>query len=203
MAPTAIRGTHGTRPCALATKTGPKTGEGTIFLFHRESIILTFYHLVIIHYLHLPTSKFNCFFSGEVCALEGAGTEYKEVYGVRSEGDTLNLTYVTNFQSSYSNSTNAGSRVYVMDGEENYKMFYLKNRELSIDVDYSNIGCGLNGAIYFVEMDEDGGKSECKAPHRKPSAFPHNACLDLPPFSSRLGQSSGSRIRHGVLRRSM
>merc|ERR1719384_936817 len=36
-------------------------------------------------------------------------------------------------------------------------MFKLKNRELSIDVDVSNLACGLNGAVYFVEMKEDGG----------------------------------------------
>ena len=36
-------------------------------------------------------------------------------------------------------------------------MFYLKNREFTFDVDVSELPCGLNGALYFVEMDEDGG----------------------------------------------
>lgn len=33
----------------------------------------------------------------------------------------------------------------------------LKNREFSVDVDVSTLPCGLNGALYFVEMDADGG----------------------------------------------
>jgi len=38
-------------------------------------------------------------------------------------------------------------------------MFKLKNREFTFDVDASKLPCGLNGALYFVEMDADGGKS--------------------------------------------
>lgn len=38
-------------------------------------------------------------------------------------------------------------------------MFYLKNREFTFTVDASALPCGLNGALYFVEMKEDGGKS--------------------------------------------
>ena len=32
------------------------------------------------------------------------------------------------------------------------------NKEFSFDVDESNIPCGINGALYFVEMESDGGK---------------------------------------------
>jgi len=39
-------------------------------------------------------------------------------------------------------------------------MFKLKNREFTFDVDISNLPCGLNGALYLVEMDADGGLSE-------------------------------------------
>jgi cellulose 1,4-beta-cellobiosidase len=39
----------------------------------------------------------------------------------------------------------------------NYRIFKLKNKEFTFDVDVSNVGCGLNGALYFVEMDADGG----------------------------------------------
>jgi cellulose 1,4-beta-cellobiosidase len=45
-------------------------------------------------------------------------------------------------------------------GGAGYKMFHLKNREFTFDVDVSNLPCGLNGALYFVEMDQDGGLSE-------------------------------------------
>ena len=36
-------------------------------------------------------------------------------------------------------------------------MFRLKNKEFTFDVDVSELGCGINGALYFVEMEEDGG----------------------------------------------
>jgi len=36
-------------------------------------------------------------------------------------------------------------------------MFNLKNREFTFTVDVSNLPCGLNGALYFVEMSSDGG----------------------------------------------
>ena len=45
-------------------------------------------------------------------------------------------------------------------GGAGYEMFHLKNREFTFDVDVSNLPCGLNGALYFVEMDQDGGLSE-------------------------------------------
>ena len=38
-------------------------------------------------------------------------------------------------------------------------MFKLLNKEFTFDVDVSNLPCGLNGALYFVEMPEDGGLS--------------------------------------------
>lgn len=38
-------------------------------------------------------------------------------------------------------------------------MFNLLNKEFTFDVDVSNLPCGLNGAVYFSEMDEDGGLS--------------------------------------------
>lgn len=36
-------------------------------------------------------------------------------------------------------------------------MFNLLNREFTFDVDVSTLDCGLNGALYFVSMDSDGG----------------------------------------------
>ena len=48
-----------------------------------------------------------------------------------------------------------------------YVKFMLLNQEFSFDVDVSNLPCGLNGALYLVEMDADGGMSfstnECGA----------------------------------------
>jgi len=85
------------------------------------------------------------------CALDGA--DYEGTYGITSSGDQLTLGYVTN--GPYS--TNIGSRVYLMANSTNYEMFNPLNMEFSFDVDVSNLGCGLNGALYFVQMDSDGG----------------------------------------------
>ncbi|KAL5500900.1 hypothetical protein ACEPAH_9287 [Sanghuangporus vaninii] len=40
-----------------------------------------------------------------------------------------------------------------------YKIFNLKNQEFTFDVDMSQPPCGINGALYFGEMDADGGMS--------------------------------------------
>jgi len=88
------------------------------------------------------------------CALDGA--DYTGTYGITSTGTALSLKFVTN--GPYS--TNIGSRTYFMDTDSTYKMFHLKNREFTFDVDVSNLPCGLNGALYFVEMDADGGMSK-------------------------------------------
>ena len=76
---------------------------------------------------------------------------------MHSDGTELKLDFVT--VGEYS--TNIGSRVFLLDSsEETYHMFYLKNREFTMDVDVSNLPCGINGAVYFVEMDEDAGMSK-------------------------------------------
>lgn len=44
-----------------------------------------------------------------------------------------------------------------METDTKYQMFNLINKEFTFDVDVSNLPCGLNGALYFVEMASDGG----------------------------------------------
>ncbi|KAJ3480676.1 hypothetical protein NLJ89_g12267 [Agrocybe chaxingu] len=46
-----------------------------------------------------------------------------------------------------------------MASEDRYEMVKLLNREFTFDVDVSNLPCGLNGALYFSEMEADGGLS--------------------------------------------
>jgi cellulose 1,4-beta-cellobiosidase len=96
------------------------------------------------------------------CAIDGA--DYQGTYGVTSDGTTLTLGFVTH--GPYS--TNIGSRLYLLGSQSQYQMFKLKNQEFSFDVDVSNLPCGLNGALYFVEMDADGGMS--KYPNNKAGA---------------------------------
>ena len=84
------------------------------------------------------------------CVVEGNTVQnYANTYGVVTSDRELSLAYVTN--------KNVGSRNYLMDDDDNYKVFKLKNREFTFDVDESSLGCGINGAVYFVSMDGDGG----------------------------------------------
>lgn len=46
-----------------------------------------------------------------------------------------------------------------MADESSYEMFTLMDNEFAFDVELSTLECGLNGALYFVMMDEDGGMS--------------------------------------------
>ncbi|CAH0484338.1 unnamed protein product [Peronospora farinosa] len=85
------------------------------------------------------------------CALDGA--DYTGTYGITTESDSMTMKLVTKGQYS----TNIGSRVYVSDSPKTYKLYKLLNQEFSFDVDVSALDCGLNGALYFVEMDTDGG----------------------------------------------
>ncbi|KAJ2902253.1 Exoglucanase 1 [Zalerion maritima] len=87
----------------------------------------------------------------EECCVDGA--DYSTTYGISASGDTLDLTFVTEHEYG----TNIGSRLYLMSDEDNYEMFDLLGNEFTFDVDVSNLPCGLNGALYFVSMEEDGG----------------------------------------------
>ncbi|TEB34733.1 cellobiohydrolase I-II [Coprinellus micaceus] len=84
------------------------------------------------------------------CAVEGAN--YQSTYGISASGNALTLKFVTKGEN-----TNIGSRVYLMASESRYQMFNLLNKEFTFDVDVSQLPCGLNGALYFVQMDADGG----------------------------------------------
>jgi cellulose 1,4-beta-cellobiosidase len=86
------------------------------------------------------------------CALDGA--DYAGTYGVTTSGNALTLKFVT-----FSEQKNVGSRLYLMSNDSSYQIFHLLNQEFTFDVDVSNLPCGLNGALYFSQMDADGGLS--------------------------------------------
>jgi len=89
------------------------------------------------------------------CALEGVSSEkYENTYGIEQIQDGVKLNFVTEHEYG----VNVGSRLYLMEDDENYKLFYLKNREFSYEVDVSELQCGMNGAMYFCEMPANGGK---------------------------------------------
>lgn len=96
----------------------------------------------------------------ETCSLEGIQLpDWENVYGVSSlnDKDGLKLKYVTKSPGS----TTVGTRLFMLSAADDakYEMFELRNREFTVTVDVSNLPCGVNGALYFVEMEEDGGLS--------------------------------------------
>lgn len=86
------------------------------------------------------------------CALDGA--DYPGTYGITSSNDALTLKFVT---SGGTGSANVGSRTFLMSSDTQYQMFDLRNQEFTFDIDMSTLPCGLNGALYFSQMDADGG----------------------------------------------
>jgi len=91
------------------------------------------------------------------CNLEGA--TYEESYGITSKDDSLTLAFITKDTPGTVELTNVGSRTYLMASQTKYEMFKLLNKEFTVTVDVSKLPCGLNGALYFVEMAESGGMS--------------------------------------------
>ncbi|KIO32106.1 glycoside hydrolase family 7 protein [Tulasnella calospora MUT 4182] len=119
-------------------------------------------------WLHSTTSSTNCY-TGNAwntslcpdaatctanCALDGA--DYSGTYGVTASGNALTLKFVT----PNSNGKNVGSRLYLMSDDTHYNVFKVLNQEFTFDVDVSQLPCGLNGALYFSEMDADGGMAK-------------------------------------------
>jgi cellulose 1,4-beta-cellobiosidase len=88
------------------------------------------------------------------CVLEGVPLDqFKSPYGVSTTGDSIRMNYVT--VGTYG--TNYGSRGYIVDESgESYQGFDLLNRDFVMTADMNNLGCGLNGAVYFVEVPLNG-----------------------------------------------
>jgi cellulose 1,4-beta-cellobiosidase len=86
------------------------------------------------------------------CALDGVPeNDWSQIYGIKAEGSSVKLNFKTG--------SNVGSRMYLMnESEDGFKAFKLVNKEFTFDVDVSNLPCGINGALYFSQMDESGAK---------------------------------------------
>ena len=101
------------------------------------------------------------------CALDGA--DYSGTYGITTSGNSLNLKFKTG--------SNVGSRTYLMDSnDQNYQVFQLKNQEFTFDVDVSQLPCGLNGALYFVNMDANGGATRYGATDKAGAKYGTGYC---------------------------
>jgi cellulose 1,4-beta-cellobiosidase len=151
--------------CTLTTETHPKLSWSKCTTSGCSTVSGSVVVDANWRWTHLTTGSTNCYTgnewdtsictSNEVCAekccLDGA--DYSGTYGVTTSGNQLSLQFVT--KGSYS--TNIGSRLYLLEDDSTYQMFTLLGNEFTFDVDVSDISCGLNGALYFVSMAEDGG----------------------------------------------
>lgn len=107
------------------------------------------------------------------CYVDGATKDkYANTYGVKSTGEGITLGFVT--ETAYG--TNYGSRLYMLDDDSSYKVFKLKNREFTFTVDTASMPCGLNGAVYFVEMDLDGGVAKSGGLNKAGAAYGTGYC---------------------------
>lgn len=160
--------THPSLPISVCTAAGSCTTEATKVTLDANW-----------RWLHANDGYTNCYTGAawnttacpdgatcaENCALDGA--DYSATYGITTPSDgALSLKFVTD----NANGGNVGSRTYLLDAasDDKYRMFNLLNQEFTFDVDVSKLPCGLNGAVYFSEMDADGGVA--KYPSNKAGA---------------------------------
>ncbi|PVI03099.1 glycoside hydrolase family 7 protein [Periconia macrospinosa] len=73
--------------------------------------------------------------------------------GVATSGNALTLTH---YVRSGNQLNPASPRVYLLGPDGKYVMMKLLGQEISVDVDYSDVPCGENGAFYLSEMKPDG-----------------------------------------------
>lgn len=88
------------------------------------------------------------------CVLEGV--DYT-TQGVLTAGTAMTLRMYVFNGTGYEK---ASPRLYLLaEDEENYEMLKLNGGELTYDVDLSQLGCGMNGALYLTEMEASGSRS--------------------------------------------
>jgi cellulose 1,4-beta-cellobiosidase len=95
-------------------------------------------------------SEANC---TTTCAVEGADYSPKNGYGISAANNSVSLQLVTRKDFA----TNVGLRLFLLDSKTKYQTFTLSNNEFAFDVNLSSVGCGVNSALTFVEMEADGG----------------------------------------------
>jgi cellulose 1,4-beta-cellobiosidase len=147
-----------------------KNNEPLPLLIKENGIEKTFYITLDANWrwVHYKDSTENCFSGGwnkkycpdgktcaQNCRIEGVDkNEYLNMYGVSTSGSALTLRYITR----HTYGENVGSRLYLLDEtRSNYKGFDFNNMEFTFTADMSKVPCGMNGAIYSVEMPINGG----------------------------------------------
>ncbi|KAH7098753.1 glycoside hydrolase family 7 protein [Auriculariales sp. MPI-PUGE-AT-0066] len=90
------------------------------------------------------------------CALEGV--DYAAA-GMKVDGQG-SVTLSQQVKNADGTWTTVSPRAYLLAADgKNYVDLKMLNQELSFDVDISQLVCGMNGAIYFSEMEANGGRS--------------------------------------------
>jgi cellulose 1,4-beta-cellobiosidase len=86
----------------------------------------------------------------KACQIDGVPlSQWARPYGTSVNGSSIRLNYVS--QGDYG--PNYGERLYLLDSSgKSYQGFDLRNKEFVFTVDTSNVGCGINGAVYYTEM---------------------------------------------------
>jgi len=110
------------------------------------------------------------------CALEGI--EYGSI-GVLTSGSALTLRQYLFDGQDYKK---VSPRVYLLaEDEMNYEMMQLVNKELTYDVDLSQLVCGMNGALYLSEMEASGSRSDSNpAGAAYGTGYCDAQCFDVP-----------------------
>jgi len=87
--------------------------------------------------------------------------DYEKKYGISGtkNGDGVKMRFKSVFTAGSEEYTSVGARLYMLKGD-NYYMFRLLNKEFAFDADMSQLECGMNGAVYYIEMEENGGKGK-------------------------------------------
>ncbi|CAK4911603.1 unnamed protein product [Aphanomyces euteiches] len=76
------------------------------------------------------------------CALENI--DYGAT-GIRTTGGSLNF--------------DLNKRLYLLEDDNNYKLYKLLNLEFTFDIDLSKAACNVDAGLYFIEMDKTGDRS--------------------------------------------
>ncbi|CAD7955438.1 unnamed protein product [Amoebophrya sp. A120] len=86
--------------------------------------------------------------------------QLKDTYGLHMDADKKGFTIDFYTQTQYG--ATVGGRYFIGAGvgSMKYKLYNLMNMQFSFTTDVSSLECGLNGALYFVSMEEDGGYSK-------------------------------------------
>ena len=89
------------------------------------------------------------------CVLEGI--EYGSI-GVLAKDSALTLRQYLFDGATY---RSVSPRLYLLaEDDMNYEPLKLLNKELTFEVDVSQLACGMNGALYLSEMDMSGSRSD-------------------------------------------